>query len=238
LSNLFNYKKTIFVVTDLLVRVFANEKQIKIICNLFKKYKIKSIFYFADTLYRYDTDFQKPFNRDAILNIANKFDHILTYCESDAKKYNLKYLPLPFKYKNPNYVNGLKYDLSFVANVVTLERGKIIIKLIDNRFLKKLKSFFYPADLIHNFFKNTPEEKYFKYEPLSNSIALQEYFIKSNTILYLIQKDDFPFSLRDFCVKNNKKILTNSKVTYDLLNEPNKVRYIEDMSKFSEEDAK
>jgi hypothetical protein len=199
---------------------------------LLKKNNIKYALYFLDTV-----AFYKKRDHNFFELKIRKFDNILTYCESDAKEYNFKYVYFTFKYKNPKPKATLKYDIAYTAFCHHSKfRAEAFLNLINNKCFKQLKSFMYLTDN-YKMFTDSDTQKYFKYKPIANSVSRKHYLNNANVLLYLKFIDDFPFGLREFCIVNNKKILTNSKVTYDLLNEPNKVRYIEDMSKFSEEDA-
>jgi hypothetical protein len=170
--------------------------------------------------------------------LPKKFDYIFSYCQDDASKNGYIFLPLPFKLKKQGGTTNLKYDVCYVANALTIKRGQIIISLMKNNSFNNLNNFIYVTDMVMTFFKNSPNEKYFKYKYLNGRIAIDKYLTKSNVILFLKQDSDYISATIFNAYIMNKKILTDSRAVFDLTKEPNKVRYIEDITKFNKEDAK
>jgi hypothetical protein len=108
-------------------------------------------------------------------------------------------------------------------------RAESCLKIFKNPKFSLLKSFLYAADwngLLNKEEIICPQK----------SVDCKDYFGYTNTILFLKTTDKYFTNTPSFCIKNNIKLLTDCEFTYNLINDPKKVKLIKDWSNISDED--
>jgi hypothetical protein len=114
-----------------------------------------------------------------------------------------------------------KYDLVLICST---PKGRVdtLLSIFKNPRFSLIRSFLYARD---SFGLLNEKEKVC---PQNSKISHINYWPYTNTILFLKGPGDYFSSAQCFCIKNNIKLLTDCEFTYNLINDPKKVKLIKD----------
>lgn len=179
-------------------------------------------------LYMWDS-----FENKNSFNTIELFDKVFSFDSRDAKKYNLRFLPLFYtkEYKKKANYQNYKYDLSFIATAHS-DRYKISneIKYIIEKNNLSVYYYFYLPSIIMYFIRKLFIPKYFygklsefSFSPLTHNKII-EIFDNSKVILDINHPLQFGLTMRSIeCLGAEKKLITTNQNIrdYDFYNSNN-----------------